>query len=359
MSLLFQKQGENVKLLAQKVFNRHFEKDPRLSDEYDDRRKRLMYEDILYNLGYLDVAMRFEDSEIFEEYAAWLYQLLCNLMKNIGKDKIKEQMILHYKILSETLLETLSGDEAMKAKEYIQKAINVTISQAENFTELSRFEEGKHLDIKKEYLGNLLKNDTRAAIAVISNAAKNNIAIEDIYVDVLQEVMYEVGNLWHKNVITVDKEHYCTSTTQVVLSSFYPIIFSKPRNGNKILTCCIGSELHELGARMLSDLFEYNGWDSIYLGAAVPTSSIIHAIEEHSPAIVGLSVTMPQHLLDCYQTTLAIREKFGDKVKIIVGGRAFITSGKLWEKWNVDYFSSNAIDAVKWANSLVLQNSPC
>jgi len=75
----------------------------------------------LYNLGYLDVATRFEDSEIFEEYAAWLYQLLCNLMKDISKDRLKDQMILHYEILSETLLETLSGDEAKKQKSISKK----------------------------------------------------------------------------------------------------------------------------------------------------------------------------------------------------------------------------------------------
>ncbi len=353
MSLLLQIPSEKVKMLAQKVYNRQFEMDPNLQNEYDDRRKRLMYEDILYNLGYLDTAISFHDCMIFEEYAVWVYQLLCNLMKDLGRERVKEQMILHYNLLKEELEETLTGAEAIMANEYIDRAIEVTASQSEKFTELSRFEEGRYSEIKKAYLQNLLKNDTRAAVAVIEEAAKNNIGIEDIYVSILQEVMYEVGNLWHKNTITVDKEHYCTSTTQVVLSSFYPVIFSRPRNGHKILTCCIGSELHELGARMLSDLFEYNGWDSMYLGAAVPTSAIIHAIEDFRPAVIGLSVTMPQHLRNCYDTVLAIREKFGAEIKIIVGGRAFITSDKLWMKWGVDFFSSDASEAVKWANGLL------
>jgi len=161
--------------------------------------------------------------------------------------------------------------------------------------------------------------------------------------------MYEVGNLWHKNIISVDKEHYCTATTQVVLSQFYPIIFGTPRKGHRILTCCVGSELHEMGIRMLSDLFEYSGWDSIYLGASVPKEAILHAIQEGKPDLVALSVTMPQHLPLCLEIVNAIREKYSN-IKIAVGGRAFLSTEQLWKKWPVDISTEDAAQLIEWAN---------
>lgn len=82
-------------------FEKHFKNDPALDLEYDSRRKRLMYQDILYNLGYLNIAMEFDDDKIFTDYAIWIYQLLCNLMKDLNKDRIRNQMVLHYQMLKE------------------------------------------------------------------------------------------------------------------------------------------------------------------------------------------------------------------------------------------------------------------
>ena len=115
------------------------------------------------------------------------------------------------------------------------------------------------------------------------------------------------------------------------------------------MTCCVGTELHEMGMRMISDLFEYNGWDSIYLGAGVPKSAIMSAVRENNPKVVALSVTMPQHLTLCLEYVNAIRKEFQD-VKIAVGGRAFLTSDKLWEKWDIDCYADNALNFVQWAN---------
>jgi methanogenic corrinoid protein MtbC1 len=211
-----------------------------------------------------------------------------------------------------------------------------------------------YTDLRAEYLNYLIRSDTRAAIGFVQKLTKSNIAIDDVFQSILQEVMIQVGDLWHQNKITVDKEHYCTSTTQTALSQFYPIIFERPRNGHKILTCCVGSELHEMGIRMLSDLFEYHGWDSIYLGAAVPNEAILNSIAENKPDLVGLSVTMPQHLELCYDIVKSIKSKFPD-LKIAVGGRAFTSTDELWKKWNVDISTQNASQLIDWANENIVK----
>ena len=43
MSLLYAAHDPKTLSLAQNVFNRHLEQDPRLNKEYDERRMRLMY----------------------------------------------------------------------------------------------------------------------------------------------------------------------------------------------------------------------------------------------------------------------------------------------------------------------------
>ena len=353
MNLLFHQSTARMTALANKVFDRQFLLDPALHVEYDERRKMLMYEDILSNLGYLDAAVILSDDQLFTNYAVWLYHLLCSLMKDLDQLRIRDQMVMHYQIMSEEITGILSGEEAQHARLYLSLAIEATDKECGHLSTSGRFADGSFFEISKDYLQCMINGDTAGAFAVIRHASDIGIALPSVYVGILQEVMYEVGNLWQQNKMTVDKEHYCTSTTQVALSQFYPVIFSTPRNRYKILTCCVGSELHEMGIRMVSDIFEYRGWDSIYLGAAVPKEAILHAIQENHPDLLALSVTMPQHLPICLEIVNAVREKY-DNILIAVGGRAFQTTNRIWEKWDVDIYTEDANQLADWADSNII-----
>ncbi len=354
MSLLMSDPSIKVTKIARKIYDRQFEIDPKLDVEYDDNRKKLMYDDILINIGYLDTAIQFDDAKIFGDYAIWIYQLLCNIMKDLDRDRIKEQMIMHYQILNDSLSDVLSEEEAKKADIFIKNAIELTKKEAIEFNVLNEFELSNYVDVNKKYLDYLLKNDSNGAYKFIENLFKIGYTLEEIYIDILQEVMNEVGDLWHRQEITVDKEHYCTSTTKVILSQFYPLIFSSTKKNAKILICTVGSELHEMGARMISDIFEFHGWDSIYLGAAVPNQFVLKAIEENKPDLIALSVTMPQQLVICHELVNLIKEK-NISAKIAVGGRGFLSTDKLWEKWVVDISTDNALELVKWAETNILE----
>jgi MerR family transcriptional regulator, light-induced transcriptional regulator len=102
----------------------------------------------------------------------------------------------------------------------------------------------------------------------------------------------------------------------------------------------------------LSDIFEYHGWDTYYLGGALPESALLLAIEEHKPQVVALSVTMAPYLSACEKMVESIREKF-PHVKIAVGGQAFISTEELWKKWGVDFYSTSAEDLFHWADNQI------
>ena len=350
MSLLFTNADEKTFEIARIVYQKQFERDPKLEKEYDAQRKQSMYDDIIINLGYLNTAMQFNDNKIFTEYAVWIYHLLCSLMKDISKERIKEQLVTHFLILEETLKGFLSKDEFAIAVKMIANSIS-SIEQAFLSEESSSYVfTEKYIDFKERYLSRLLDTDTISAMRLMQEIIDLNIDLEEIYVGIIQEVMWQVGELWHQGKITVDKEHYCTSTTQTVLSQFYSTIFSSKRKGYKLVACCVGSELHEMGIRMISDLFEFHGWDSIYLGAGVPLNAVKNAIRENEPDLVGLSVTMPQHLPLCYEFVKAIRSEFPG-LRIAIGGRAFLTTNKLWQNWDIDYYAENASQFVHWAKN--------
>lgn len=353
MSSLLSISNDHNNILAEMAFKRHFELDKDIERTYTERQRRLMYEDILYNLSYLEVAVKFDDEKIFIDYTRWLYNLLCNLSKNNPNNRAQTHQRLkqHYKILLEIFRDT--KDASDKRVTIIERGIETLDQELIHPKIALPLQKDQFDEIRKEYLSYLIKSDTRSAIGLVKSLSESKITIDDIFQKILQEVMVEVGDLWHQNEISVDKEHYCTSTTQTALSQFYPLIFEQPRNGCRILTCCVGSELHEMGIRMLSDLFEYHGWDSIYLGAAVPKEAILKAIAENKPDFIGLSVTMPQHLELCQDIVNGIKEKFPD-LKIAVGGRAFKSTNDLWKKWKVDISTQNASQLIEWARENIV-----
>lgn len=347
MSLLKDFTSDQSKEIARQVFDAHFKHDSKLKDEMNERRKTAMYQDILYNLSYLEIALAF-DKQIFQDYAIWIYELLCHLMPDLSRTRVAQQMVDHYRILGDTLKQYVDKDKATEMVEVLAAAIQTTEAAIDDHESVSYVAASQYSDIKVEYLERLLDNDTRGAIRVILNAVQSGIGIQEIYLHVFKDVMYEVGRLWHLNEISVDKEHYCTSVTQMAIAQFYNEVFSQPRIHRKVLTACVGSELHEMGIRMISDLFEYHGWDSIYLGASVPLKDMLKSIEEQKPELVCLSVTMPHHLAIGNDIIEAIRSRFPN-IRIALGGQAFAKRPNLLESFDVDFSGDDVYKLIKWA----------
>ena len=121
--------------------------------------------------------------------------------------------------------------------------------------------------------------------------------------------------------------------------------------------CSVSGDMHEMGIRMLSDLFEIDGWDTYYMGANMPEASIVSALIEQNPQLLAISVTMPFHIIKVHSLIKKIRSSILlDKVKIMVGGYPFTLVQDLWLKVGADAFAPNAKEAIRLANNMIFKN---
>lgn len=121
-----------------------------------------------------------------------------------------------------------------------------------------------------------------------------------------------------------------------------------------MVACSIAGELHEMGIRMLADIFEMEGWDTFYLGANMPNRQLMEALLSYRADLLAISVTLPTHVSHAAQLIQKIRsDKDFSKLKILVGGYPFRINNGLWEKVGADGFAENADLAVSTANKLV------
>jgi methanogenic corrinoid protein MtbC1 len=212
-----------------------------------------------------------------------------------------------------------------------------------------------HAELAQQYLEYLLRGERHLASRLILDAVeKQGINIREIYLDVFQYTQYEIGRLWQMNKISVAQEHYCTAATQLIMSQLYIHIFSTERRDKTMVATCVGGDLHELGVRMVADFFEMEGWDTYYLGANTPTSSILRELRERGADLLAISVTMTFHVRAAEALITAVRnDEQCRHVKIMVGGHPFNLEPTLWQEIGADGYSRDAQEAITVSNTLI------
>lgn len=210
------------------------------------------------------------------------------------------------------------------------------------------------LVLGKRYLDLLLDLRRQDALALIMGAAESGLPVPTIYLEVLQPVMYELGRLWQTNEIDIGTEHYCTAATQLLMAHLFPKALEQERVSLSMVGCCVGSELHEMGMRMVCDFFEFEGWDTYFMGANTPGMAILDTLKSHPSDVLCLSATMFYGVSMIRDLVRTLRVSLGpDCPRIMVGGLPFIINPHLGLKVGADATAKGARQAVSEALRLV------
>lgn len=198
-------------------------------------------------------------------------------------------------------------------------------------------------------LAALMHGDRRAAYGAIDRTLDRGHTLRDLYLRVVQPAMVEIGRLWQQNDITVADEHLAMSITQAAMGRAFERQYRWHESRHRsLIAACVEEENHQVGLQMLCDLLELEGWDTAYLGASVPTESLVAMIEQRRPAAIALSVTMTPNLPRLRTAIEAIRQRpITSQPLIIVGGRAFADEPDLWSRLGADVTASDAGAAVE------------
>ena len=349
MSLLWMEYETEFEHLVEASFARESHDKEEYFNSLSERTRKIIYRDTRYNIDYLYTAYVLDDEKIMNTYAVWLYELMVGVHKNrFTKEQTKEYVISHLEEIKRAIPDVVSQEKQQKLQKLVEKAQQ----SIREYIPINNKKKESHYEKEIEaYMNCLLEKDGRRAIGLVREFMDKGMDLDDIYVEILSESMRRVGELWHTAEITVDTEHYCTSVTQMAMAQMYDKLFDGERKDRTVLSVCPGKELHEMGARIVSDLFENHGWNSIFLGAAVPVDYIIDSVRKNHPDLVTFSVSMPQHLMDCEKAVKVLKEEFPD-IKIAVGGKAFESTNDIWKKWPIDIYSKDARELLTKANEL-------
>ncbi|MBN2350000.1 MAG: cobalamin-dependent protein [Bacteroidales bacterium] len=178
----------------------------------------------------------------------------------------------------------------------------------------------------KKFLELLLKGDRVKCSLMAKDFINHKISIQELYENIFKKALYDVGELWEYNKISVATEHLASAIVEAILNEFYPGIISQDRKNKTVIVACVENEFHQIGIKMISDVFEMYGWNAHFLGANTPTSELIAFVKLINPNLLALSLSIYFHLPVLENMIQQIRKEFPD-LPVLVGGQAFRHGG--------------------------------
>ncbi|HPS55299.1 MAG TPA: cobalamin-dependent protein, partial [Sedimentisphaerales bacterium] len=185
----------------------------------------------------------------------------------------------------------------------------------------------------ENYLEAILQGDRKKCRRTIEETLQNGIPANSVYMDVIWPIMVEIENLAREDRITNVQEHMATRINRTIVDQLQNKLPRKGIRNRKITLCCAPEEIHELGAQIIADLFESDGWEVKFLGGGLTNEDILTYTNEIGPDVLLIYGTTPQQapgirkLIDTIKSVNA-----WPNMKIMLSGGIFNRADGLWQE---------------------------
>lgn len=310
---------------------------------FGERGREFCREDLVFHLEFLRPVLEFGLLQTMVDYLRWLNEVLISRGVPAGHlglslDWLAEEFSVR--------MEETDGDivvaALIAAREGFLETVEtplMTLLPAEPWPEMNEFQlallSGNHIEAQA-----ILKRSLAAGCSLI-----------DFELHIIQPALYDIGEKWQANQVSVAQEHLATAIAQSVMSVGLQHSQLKESVGKRVLLACVEGNNHAVGLQMVADAFLLAGWEVQYLGANVPVSSLISQSVAWKPDLIGLSVSFPQQVRVARATINQLSEQFGaERPAVMIGGLAFNRFSGLSDVVGADSCFANSRQAVEYVS---------
>ncbi len=297
-------------------------------------------EELLFLFEFLTAALQFGLFQSLTDYLNWL----CSVQKARDISTKYLRSICHW--LTEFYQENMETTEARKVVDVIQQASKTLKKKQQNpvliyhaWPEVNAFEAA------------LICGNYQKAHEIVDQYIQLGYPLTDIELHLIQPALYEIGEKWQANLVTIAQEHMATSIVQSIMSLVLQNFPAASSVNRRILLACVSGNNHSVGLQMVSHSFLLAGWDVQYLGSDVPTDTLVQQTIDWRPELIGLSlcfvhqINKAKNIIEQLHTKLAHHRPV-----VIVGGLAFNSYNSLADVVGADLFGTDAKAAFELAN---------
>ncbi|MHB8600237.1 MAG: MerR family transcriptional regulator [Ktedonobacteraceae bacterium] len=146
--------------------------------------------------------------------------------------------------------------------------------------------------------------------------------IEQVCAELITPTLWEVGRRWEQGMITVSVEHFASAYFHGLLTNLFHATPISNTN-SLVIACCAPGEAHALAPLMLALLLRRAGLRVAYLGQSIETTGLLQTIQQLSPVMLCMSVTISSFLVATIELGQKLQELPAPHPVFVVGGQAF------------------------------------
>ncbi len=288
--------------------------------------------DARHHVDFLQAAVALDDPATFRDYALWCRDLLDS------RGTSDSFLVESFEAIRDELADRLSPP----ASEAVGRALHPGLAALAAGEGSARAKVGPLSPACRLYLAASVSGRREAALEIVRGALRGGASPLDVYIDIFQCALHEVGRRWETSGLTIAEEHMATATTQFILSVLHE---ENPRTGSQRGTAVITGVVHEqhvVGASIVANVLDAEGWDVRFLGTNLPHDAIVSAIVKSRASLVAVSVTMSERVEDVRDLIAHIRRSSAASPRIIVGGAAVLRHPQVWRTMGADGFATDA-----------------
>ena len=221
----------------------------------------------------------------------------------------------------------------------------------EKFGSRIETEAEEKVEIKTEYPEKLLfhaiidgeKKKARQLTKTLLEKGKKGF---DIIEGILSPALKQVGKYYENKIYFLPQLILSAEAMEGASKIIEPFLKTETRAKKKIkiLMATVHGDLHDIGKKIISLIFQNYGFDVLDLGKDVSSEDIIDSAIKESVDFIGLSSLMTTTMEEM-RKVVELRDLRGFKAKIIIGGAA-VTSSYAREI-GADAYGKDAMDAIK------------
>jgi len=188
--------------------------------------------------------------------------------------------------------------------------------------EMGYMEKTLSMDNLKDSIFRSLKRLNEKAAGESLRQAISVYPVEQVFRDLIEPVMVEIGEGWRKKELAVGIEHFATNFFREQIMSILSATPQPFRNGVIVATCLPG-EQHELGILMLVVLLRMHGWNVVYLGANISFERLEEVLQPLRPRVILFSSSTSETAVHRDGIPALIEKLPPPAPHVILGGKGF------------------------------------
>ncbi len=171
--------------------------------------------------------------------------------------------------------------------------------------------------------------------------------------DVVWPAMRQIDRLYREDQINSAIENMAFRINRTVANQLQAHFVQSLPRGRRVLVAAVDGEREEVGAQIVADLLQADGWEVFLVGVGVPHDEIVTLTGELRPELLVIFGTQPHGVPAARTAIHAIREiGVCPTMNIVVAGGVFDRADGLWQEVGADAYAEDAQELLRLAVEL-------